>query len=343
MTQRFADEETPDDVSADLRAIAGARVLVTGGTGFVGRWLLERIRRANDIAGLGIEVVCVSRDPARVMATAPELAASAAFRFVAGDVRTALDVPGEFSHIVHAATQASADLNENDPRTMFDTIVAGTRSVLDFARLHAGVRVLNLSSGAVYGAQPWEIDHVDEAYRGGPDPLDPRAAYGEGKRAAEMLCAIYAKQFGVDVVTARIFAVLGPMLPLDTHFAAGNFILDAIAGRPIVVRGAGTAVRSYLYAGDMVDWLLAMLVRGQGGAAYNLGSENAVSIATLAERVATVLGGSGFSILGEPDNGWNPGRYVPATARARDWFGVNETVTLDEAIRRTARWNGWNG
>jgi dTDP-glucose 4,6-dehydratase len=246
-----------------------------------------------------------------------------------------------YDYVIHAATDASADLNENDPRRMFDTIVTGTRRALDFAMAAKAGRVLFLSSGAVYGVQPWEIENVPEDYLGGPDVTQYRNAYAEGKRAAEMLCGIYAKQFGLDIVSARIFALLGPLLSLDIHFAAGNFIRDAIAGRKVVVRSTGAAVRSYLYAADLTVWLWVIFLRAKPNSVYNVGSEEGISIARLAERVATLLGDGGFEVLGEPDGAWNPGRYVPSTAKIRNELGLEPSVGLDEAIRRTAIWNGW--
>jgi dTDP-glucose 4,6-dehydratase len=225
---------------------------------------------------------------------------------------------------------------------MFDTIVEGTRRALDFALACKAERFFFFSSGAVYGAQPWELTHVPESYVGAPDLTTHRSAYGEGKRAAEMLCTIYARQHGLDIVTARIFALLGPLLSLDIHFAAGNFIRDAMAGKTIVVEGAGKAVRSYLYAADLAAWLWTILLRAPAGAIYNAGSEESVSIAELAERIARLLGAPGFEILGREDPGWNPGRYAPSTAKIRTELGVTPTVGLDEAIVRTARWNGWS-
>ncbi|TGX50334.1 NAD-dependent epimerase/dehydratase family protein [Sphingomonas gei] len=314
--------------------LAGARIFMTGGTGFIGRWMLEALARS----GVDAEVTVLSRDPQGFAKRAPHLARR--FRVIEGDV-TSFVAPGDdYTHVIHAATDASAALNATDPRRMFDTIVEGTRRALAVA-CDDKARLLFLSSGAVYGAQPQEVRHVDEAYRGGPDPCDPLSAYGEGKRAAEMLCAIHAKQFGVDVVNARIFALLGPLLSLDVHFAAGNFIRDAMQGRTIRVVGSGEAVRSYLYAADLTVWLWTLLIAGKPGSVVNMGSEEAVSIAELARRTAALLGGPGVEILGKPDPGWNPGRYVPSTARARAELGVTATVGLDEAIRRTALSNGW--
>lgn len=337
-----------DDLAAIGAAIGdawdglrGKRVFMTGGTGFIGRWMLEALRDADQRLGLDVQVTVLTRDPAAFAARAPHLAAYSGFRFVTGNVLTLEPDGARYTHIIHAATDASAQLVRQDPRRMFDTIVTGTRRALDFAVAAQAERVFFLSSGAVYGQQPWAIQQVAEDYSGGPDQRDPGNVYAEGKRAAEMLCAIHAKQFGLDVVNARIFALLGPMLSLDIHFAAGNFIRDALAGKVITVNGAGAAVRSYLYAADLTAWLWTMLLRAAPGSVYNVGSDDGVSIADLARHTATLLGAPGAVVLGEPDAGWNLGRYVPSTARIRRDLGVTQTTTLDEAIRRTAIWNGW--
>jgi dTDP-glucose 4,6-dehydratase len=329
-------------LAVDWPALAGKRLFMTGGTGFIGRWMLKAVADANRRLGLGAEIDVLTRNPASFAALEPELAGAEGFRFLTGDVLTMTAAGERYDYMLHAATDASAELNETDPLRMFDTIVEGTRRALDFAVASKANRFFFFSSGAVYGAQPWEMTHVPEDYVGAPDLTTHRSAYGEGKRAAEMLCTIYARQFGLDIVSARIFALLGPLLSLDIHFAAGNFIRDAIAGRKIVVKGSGKAVRSYLYAADLAAWLWTLLLRAPGGAIYNLGSEEGVSIAELAERTATLLGAPGFEILGQEDPGWNPGRYVPSTAKIRTELGVTQSVGLDEAIVRTARWNGWS-
>lgn len=323
--------------------LRGARLFITGGTGFIGCWLLESLRHADQHLNLGVQATVLTRDPQAFRRKAPHLADYPGFSFIAGDVCNFKTPAGEFTHLIHAATDASAQLNETDPRRMFDTVIQGTRRALDFAVEKAVDRVLFLSSGAVYGQQPWKMERVAENWIGSPSCTDPRAAYAEGKRAAEMLCAIYEKQFGTKVAIARIFALLGPYLSLDIHFAAGNFIRDAMQGKPVIVNGNGLPCRSYLYASDLTVWLWHALVRAEPGKPYNVGSDESVSIRDLAERVSHVLGNGEYKVLGAQDIGWNPGRYVPDTSLIGYDLGLYKTVPLDEAIRRTALWHGWKG
>jgi dTDP-glucose 4,6-dehydratase len=204
---------------------------------------------------------------------------------------------------------------------MEETIREGTRRVLAAA---AGVRkALFISSGAVYGPQPPDRERLAEEH---PIPvLAP--GYGKGKREAELLCAAAP----VPVAIARCFSFLAPHLPLDAHFAAGNLLGAALAGRPLPVRGDGRTVRSYLYGTDLAWWLYTILLRGRPGRPYNVGSEAAVSIRQLAGAVARADPGT-------PPAPSAP-RYVPATARARTELGLAQTVDLPEAIRRTLDWH----
>jgi nucleoside-diphosphate-sugar epimerase len=323
------------------RDLKGARIFITGGTGLLGRWMLETLRYADQRLELGVSATILTRNPDAFARKAPQLAAWRAIDLVRGDVCDFASPDGAYSHVIHAATDASKDVNDNDPRRMFDTVVLGTRRALEFAVEKAPDRFFFMSSGAVYGPQPWDVERVSETWMGGPDCTEPRCTYAEGKRAAEMLCAIYAKQFGLNISTARIFALLGPHLVLDIHFAAGNFIRDAIAGRSVVVESSGEACRSYLYLADVTTWMWRIMMRAAPGGVYNVGSEEWVSVRDLAERTARILAQGAFEVRGAADTGWNPGRYVPDTSRARNELGLRMTTSLDEAIRRTALWNGW--
>ncbi len=323
-----------------------AQLFVAGGTGFFGCWLLESLCWAHDQLGLGCSATVLTRNPAAFARKAPHLASHPAITVLRGDVETFEFPPGQFPFVIHAATEASAALNVNHPTRMLDVIIGGTRRMLEFARQAGTRRFLFVSAGAVYGSQPPSLTHVPESYGGAPDPLDLTSAYAEGKRVAEFLCATCHARHGLEVTIARCFAFVGPYLPLDVHFAIGNFIRDALAGGPIIVGGDGTPHRSYMYASDLAAWLWTILLRGQPCRPYNVGSETAVTIGELAQVVAEVFEARAgrrpiVKILGSSaGRSWS--YYVPSTQRAREELGLQESTELRAAIWKTAEWH-WLG
>ncbi len=314
-----------------------ARIFLTGGTGFFGTWLLESFAFANRELQLGSSVVALSRDPATFQRQQPHLAAESAIQFHQGDVKT-FDFPsGPFSHVIHAAatsaheTFASADIVQK-----FDTVTAGTRRVLDFAAARGARKFLYTSSGVVYGKQPPGMTHVPEDHCGAPETTNTAtlAAWGSSKRTAEFLCACYAQKFGFEVKIARCFSFAGPGLPLDIHYAIGNFIRDGRNGGPIQILGDGTPRRSFLYTSDLIVWLWTILLRGASLRPYNVGSEKDHSISELARLVAGCFDGTIEVRIAKTPTGAAPDCYVPGTGRAQAELALKETVGLEEAVRR---------
>lgn len=316
----------------------GARVLVTGGTGFFGCWLLETLLRANQRFALGASAVVLTRDARAFSAKAPHLASNAALSLQEGDIRTWTWRGGALSHVIHAGTDTRTPVTRADRLRVFDTIVEGTRRTLDMAEQAGAIRFLMTSTGAVYGRQPATMPRVSEEYDGGPDPARPQAAGAEGKRAAEMQCALYADG-RMHPTIARCFAFVGPYLPLEGHLAMSQFLAAALDGRPIEIAGDGTPVRSYMYASDLAAWLWTILLRGERGRAYNVGSEEAISIADMARALAEAAGSRAGVRVTREASGGPAERYVPSTERARTELGVRMTVDFDEALRRTIAWH----
>jgi dTDP-glucose 4,6-dehydratase len=229
-----------------------------------------------------------------------------------------------------------------DRLQVFDSIVEGTRRVLDLARESRTRKLLVTSSGAVYGSQPANLSRLSEDYSGAPDPLQISAAGAEAKRAAEALCALYADDC-LEPTIARCFAFVGPYMPLDGHLAAGNFVRDGLSGGPVRVRGDGTPVRSYMYASDLAVWLWTILLRGAALKPYNVGSEVETTIGELAHAVARRFSPPrSVEIVRDRSEPRDRARYVPSTARARSELGLKVTIALDEALARTVEWHGGN-
>jgi dTDP-glucose 4,6-dehydratase len=315
-----------------LRGPRGSQIFLTGGTGFFGKWLLAALAHADAELGLELHLTVLSRDPAAFVRQYPEVAEIRAIQFIAGSVadyaHTFAPEEPRFDFILHAATDTTAFTTEAEERDRSRTIVEGTRRMLELAQDSGVERLLNISSGAVYGAFTSQPTGAKESDYESAQPLSP---YAEAKRAAEQLCA----DSPVDFVTARAFAFLGPHLPLDAHFAAGNFLRDARRGGPILVRGDGTALRSYLHPADLVVWLLRILVRGQRARAYNVGSDEAVTIAQLARQTAAAVEPAPEVIIQSVQAAGPQNIYLPDITRARTELNLDVAIRLADAISRT--------
>jgi len=316
-------------------------LFLTGGTGFFGRALL---RHLDGLAAQGsnpYRVTVMTRSAAGFLAAYPEFAGLPWLSFHEGDILSGaggFPQNGTFSHVLHAAADSTLG-PQMRPLDRFDQIVIGARNVLDFAVRVGATRFLLTSSGGVYGAQPPDLDAIPENYHGMPDPMVAGNAYSVAKRQAEHLCALYADNTDLEVVVARCFAFVGRDLPLDAHFAIGNFIRDALRGSDIIVNGDGTPVRSYLDQDDLAQWLLTLLARGRSSEAYNVGSDEALTIKDLAELVRRLLApASAVRLLRKPgaDTAIR-NRYLPSIAKAKTELGLGIATSIEDAILQVAR------
>lgn len=331
---RHVVDHTPH-VWAGLR---DARIFLTGASGFVGSWLLESLLYANDRLSLGIKVTALVRDRAAFTERLPHLVAAKEVRLHVGDVRIVDPPTHAFTHYVHCASASPARMNAEAPDEVVEIIERGSERMIEEAESGRGCRFLQVSSGSVYGPQPATLDRIPESYEGTASKSDPAQRFGVAKRRAE-LRGFESVSRGVGFVSARMFAVVGPRLPLDGQFAIGNFLGDALAARPIRLHSDGAPVRSWLYGADMAAWCWTLLVRGRSGAAYNVGSEESFTLWDAAGRVA-MLPDPPVAVERGPagDPAVPPSRHVPSIELAREELGLDVWVPLDDALRRTWDW-----
>ena len=324
-----------------LDPLRGGHVLITGGTGFVGTWLAELAAHLNDVYDFRIRLTLVSRDTASFDAVTPHLATRSEFNLVSNDVRNLRDIPSDVTWIIHAGATPDNRLHSTDPLRTADSIVNGTRAVLEAAvRLPTLNGLLNISSGLVYGPQPPTLERISEERFFGFDPNTFGSVYAESKRMAETLCAAYANQQRIRVVNARPFAFVGPYQHMDRPWAINNFVRDSIQGGPIRILGNGETVRSYMYPADMAVWMFAILATGAPGESYNVGSPQAVTLRAAAELVADQFSprpkiSASLSSAKQHENS----RFVPDVSRAECMLGLKINFDLTAAIRRTLEWN----
>jgi dTDP-glucose 4,6-dehydratase len=326
----------------DLLSLRGARIFITGGTGFFGKWIVESLVHARkQLLGGRLDISVLTRNPARAHEVFADAFDLSEVNWICGDIVSSALPREKFTHLIHAATPARESINSGDPLRMLDVTITGTRRILDFAQDSGVSRLLLTSSGAVYGAQPQDLAALPEDHEGFLDPMDARNAYALGKLISEHLCRQFDSESGKALI-ARCFAFVGPGLPLDEHFAIGNFIGDALAGRKILIRGDGTPYRSYLYPTDLMTQLLAILVRGTSCRPYNVGHSKPYSIREVAEFVSAATGAE-IEMLGKPQPGARAARYVPDMSRLDSELGASPQVDLAESIRRTIHWHQHTG
>jgi len=337
--QIFSDlEEINENSASDLEEIVNKSLVITGASGFVGTWLtLSWVAAHKKFNGRG-QLLITSRNPHSLIPLTKVIDAKSPLTALSSDIRN-LEIPSEFrsGNLIHAATPASAALNSSDPAAMLKVIIEGQERVLAEA-VRMNNKVLFLSSGAVYGRQPLDLERVPETWEGAPQISDSNSAYHEGKRVAELMGNIAASKQGLHFVTARLFAFIAPFLPLGTHFAAGNFIRDAATSNKIEIQSGGGSIRSYLYATDLCSSLWALLARGRSTSAYNVGSDQEVSIRNLAVEVSNCTNEEAEVVINGVDTSENVTRYIPSVERIKKEIGVSQSVSLHQAVLRTSNW-----
>lgn len=294
-------------------------VLITGGTGFFGKSILDYFLRRDSeydftfLSRTGFSMGVLSH---------VEHSAVQPIKQLLGDVRTFDVGSARFDYVIHAATPARVDVPDGEMRSI---IIDGTSNALRQAIKCGAEKFMMVSSGGVYGRGFTRKVNEDDI----PQPV---TAYGIAKLEAEQM----AVDSGLHVLLPRCFAFVGKYLDRNAHFAVGNFIRDALAGKDIVISGDGTPMRSYLYADDLVEWLFAILERGESGRVYHVGSDAAISIRDLAMLVRDALGSaSEVKVLGKSVSG-AANFYVPNVDRIKSELGVRVTTSLRDAICKSA-------
>ena len=319
----------------------GKSIFVTGGTGFFGKWLLESFIYVNEKLALNATITALTRNPEAFLTEYPFYREhTKSVKFVKGDILNYdFNLEEKFQFIIHAATAASESLNKSNPLLMMDTITIGTRKVLNFAITQPLEGFLFVSSGAIYGKQPWNQTQINENDSFKININNSNSAYAEGKRIAELYSSTYFEKYNLPIKIARCFAFVGPYLPLDTHFAIGNFIKNAINNEDIIIKGDGSTIRSYMYASDLMIWLWKILLNGEINQPYNVGSDESISISELAEKIKVVSNSAvSIKILGAPIQQEDVDIYCPSIKNAST-INAEIKVQLTESINKTLTFN----
>lgn len=306
---------------------ATSHILVTGGAGFVGSHLVERL------LGEGHQVTCLDNFYTGRRENVAAFAAHKNFTLVQHDVCEKFE--GTFDAIYHLACPASPVHYQADPIKTWQTSVLGAMNMLELARAN-NAPILFTSTSEVYG-DPHEHPQK-ESYHGNVNPIGPRACYDEGKRAAETLFFDYARKYGLHIKVARLFNTYGPRMQPDDGRVVSNFLVQALRGEKLTVYGKGQQTRSFCYVDDLINALVAFMGTDDAVTGpINLGNPGEFTILELAEKVLALTGNtSGISYHPSPAD--DPQQRRPDIARAKKELGWEPKISLDEGLKPTAEY-----
>jgi len=327
-------------VKADLKALQTGfegtafterTVLVTGGAGFIGSWLVDFL------VSVGARVICVDDLSTGLSKNLAHLTPSSRFKLVKSDVTKPLPAIEECDMIFHLASHPSPDEYQKHP---VETLVAnseGTQNMLEVARRRDAI-LLYASSSEVYGDA--EVVPTPETYWGNVNPVGPRSCYDEGKRFGEALCMAYNRAYGVDVRMPRIFNTYGPRLRADGLYARAlsRFVRQALAGLDLTVYGSGAQTRSFCYITDTLHALLLAASKPQMKAqVVNVGNPQELTILSLAQKIKYIAESkSEISFHDRPTD--DPERRCPDISRAKTLLSWTPRTSLEEGLNKTIRW-----
>jgi dTDP-glucose 4,6-dehydratase len=324
------------DISKSFR---NKTFFITGGTGFFGKWILEFFIFLNEKKDINITTFVLSRSPEDFLDNYPKFQKDY-IKFIKGDIRYFTFVDEQIDYILHlSATNAQETFNNQDSLDKFESSAYSIKRILEFAKIKSIKKFIFASSGSIYGKN-CQDKFISEECLLAPNILDTTAsALPEGKRVSEFYCSYYASKYDLNITIARCFSFVGAYLPLDIHYAVGNFIKDAQENSKIIINGDGTAFRSYMYMSDLLIWLFTILMNGKSNEAYNVGNNEIVSIKELANLVANSFEKT-IDIEIKNQNSLKtsaPNSYLPNITKAQNELNLNIKIPIDIAIQKTIK------
>jgi len=322
----------------DIEKLRGKKIFITGGTGFFGVWFLATLIQIKKYLNGNLDIIVLTRSKNIFLTKYQNLNFHNNIEFIHGDIRTFKYSRRDITHLVHMATTSASETFYGESQlNKLELLYFGTKNTLIECKGKLE-NVLFTSSGVAYGL--CNSNYISENDYTFLNTTEISTSLGLGKLNAEFLINFYSKVENYNYTVARCFTFAGQYLPLNLHYAFGNFIKDAIEKKPIVINGKGMDIRSYLFIGDAIAWLLQMLVNPKN-TIYNIGSEKSISILDLARVIAKK---NSLEVIIKDENkeegNFRRTMYVPNTYKIRkDYENLSEWTDLNEIIEKMLKIN----
>ena len=297
--------------------LKGKTVAVTGATGLIGSTSLRALHAVGHTHQLSLRLIALCRKPEKARAVLGDIPG---LEYMQYDACRPVSDAFRADFILHAASNAHPMAFSADPVGTMQANILGTMNLLEHIREHGG-RLIFCSTGEIYGENP-DMEAFDETSFGAVDPMRARACYPESKRAAESLCAAYAAQYNADALAARLCYVYGPAITKENSRADAQFLRKALNGEDIVMKSPGSQVRSYCYAADAAAALIALMLKGTAGQAYNIA--NPMSVSSIRDYARTLADLAGVQLRFE----------LPPEMEQKGYSTVSRAVLNPEKIMK---------
>lgn len=306
------------------------KVLITGGTGFFGKKIVSSFIHANNVLDLNISLYVVTRNR-KIDSNFYKIEDKySVLKFIHSDIISFSNYTNEINYIIHAASTSNKDDVIRHPNYTLDSILIGTKNILEFAKKQKNIKsLLIISSGAVYGANRYSKIPIPENTYFSIDLNDSFSSYSLGKKTAELYAKNYMSEYNIPIKIARCFTFIGPLMNLNQNLAFTSFMSSFINSKKIIVNNKNT-IRSYMYSTDLVNWLLNILVFSKNGSIYNVGSDEQVTMGTLSKKIAAY----NHNITVEEKSSNKVNMYVPDIKKIKDELDLKININLDDAIKR---------
>jgi dTDP-glucose 4,6-dehydratase len=323
---------------SNLESLKNKHILITGGTGFVGTWIMEMLIYLNENFNFNVTIYLLSRNetPRKNHSEFEYI------HFIKSDVKNVKELPNNINYVLHAAgTPDSREHVSNSIKTI-DTFYKGTQNILDLvSRLPNLIKFIHFSSNKIYGSNysTTPMDETNSTISG----YNNQDVYSESKRISETLCKAYMSEFHLPIIIVRPFAFIGPFQSLDKPWAINNFIRDAILGGPIRILGNELTTKSYMYGSDLAYYILNILSEGKVGDTYNIGSSQPTTLFELATKIKNLINSEiEIKIKSSKDQYSKTSFDVPLTTKVENELNIKSFFEIEEALKRTILWNKLN-